>query len=332
MIDTANSAAPPKVSVVIPCFNAGQWLATSVTSALTQTHRDLEVVIVDDGSEDNSLEVAQRLAKSDTRVRVLARGRAGVEEARNLGIREGKGEWIAFLDADDWWESNKLKAQLSLAAVREELQLIGTYGRYWSQDGRRSAGALKLGPISDDDLAQLRLRFKPIWLLTPSVLAKRSALLSIGGFNVEFGGAAEDLDLWTRLAYTHHAAVVPEPLTNVRVSANSASMKRFSDIQRHTLWIRENLRRSQFGESSLNRAQFELWFNGLTPRARQHLYRTWRSGQLFRAGAARALNNDAIGGALLVAASFFVAPSIPGRKLATQASHFAKFMFASKLR
>jgi len=105
------------VSIVMPCFKAEKTLEKSVAGVLNQTHASLELLLVLDGIEDATWELATRLASKDSRVRVIAsRKNRGVSRSRNVGIRLAKGEWIAFCDADDWWVEDKLSHQLALAA------------------------------------------------------------------------------------------------------------------------------------------------------------------------------------------------------------------------
>ena len=101
------------VSVVMPAYNAAATLEASMRSVLEQSHAQLELVVIDDCSSDDSLAIAQRIAARDSRVLVLRLGvNAGVAAARNAGIQAGVGDWIAFLDSDDRWHPDKLRAQL----------------------------------------------------------------------------------------------------------------------------------------------------------------------------------------------------------------------------
>jgi GT2 family glycosyltransferase len=107
-------SGPPLVSVIVPAYNASRCLEESVTSAITQTLSNLEILIVDDGSTDNTLEVACRIARDDTRVRILSNARnAGAGAARNCARQHARGTWLAALDADDAWLPNRLEALLS---------------------------------------------------------------------------------------------------------------------------------------------------------------------------------------------------------------------------
>ena len=99
-----------RVSVVIPAYNAANFIRDTVDSALAQTHRDLEVIVVNDGSTDDTL---NRLQPYGSRIRVLDLANGGVARARNTGVKEATGSWIAFLDADDLWRPEKIERQLA---------------------------------------------------------------------------------------------------------------------------------------------------------------------------------------------------------------------------
>jgi len=124
------------VSVIMPVYNAGAWLRRAVDSVLAQSHRHLELVAVDDGSRDESLAILQAFARADERVCVHRQAvNGGVAAARNAGLAAAQGDYIAFLDADDWWHPDKLQRQL--ASLRASGALL-SYGDYWrvAEDGR----------------------------------------------------------------------------------------------------------------------------------------------------------------------------------------------------
>ena len=124
------------VSVVMPVYNAAAWLPRAVESVLAQSHRNLELVAVDDGSHDDSLAILRGFAQADARVRVQRQpANGGVAAARNAALAAARGNYVAFLDADDWWHPAKLERQLaSLRASGERI----SYAAYWrvAEDGR----------------------------------------------------------------------------------------------------------------------------------------------------------------------------------------------------
>src|SRR5262245_4518179 len=103
---------PPLASVIIPAYNAERFLRQAVESALAQSYPNVEVLVIDDGSTDGTRQLADELAKADGRLRVITQQNAGVGAARNRGIAEARGKYIAPLDADDFWYPEKLARQV----------------------------------------------------------------------------------------------------------------------------------------------------------------------------------------------------------------------------
>lgn len=100
------------VSIIIPAYNTEKYVHRAIESSIRQTHKNIEVIVIDDGSKDNTLEVARRYAEKDSRVRVFHKENGGVSSARNMGIREAHGEYITFLDSDDWFEDCAVESLL----------------------------------------------------------------------------------------------------------------------------------------------------------------------------------------------------------------------------
>ena len=216
------------VSVVIPAYNAAEFLPDSLASVFRQTYQPQEVLIVDDGSEDETSRVAQALEK---RVRYLRKPRGGPASARNLGIRAAQGEWIAFLDADDTWVPERLEQQLALARetgadlVFSDALILTRGGagarRRFAQYGSKvrliagNMGGVVAHPF------ELLLEIG-CFILTTTVLVRRESLLRVGLFDEDLY-CGEDMDLWLRLAVDCRFAVVNQPLVVRRVHGRNIS-------------------------------------------------------------------------------------------------------------
>jgi len=198
-----------KISVVIPAYNAAHFLPRCLNSVFTQTLQPAEVIVVDDGSTDNSAEVATRLG-----ARVVSRPNGGLSAARNTGVQSSGSEWVALLDADDMWEPEKLRAQAD--CVQSDTVLVYTGIRIFGDDGVRGTS-----PAVDPAEARKMLRYRnPI---TPSsVMARREALARNGGFREDIR-ACEDWEMWMRLERLGGFAAVPEALTDYYVYPTSMS-------------------------------------------------------------------------------------------------------------
>ena len=158
-----------KISVVIPAYKAEHYLPRCLESVCQQTLQPAEVIVVDDGSPDNSGEVARKLGAT-----VVTRPNGGLSAARNTGIQNASGDWIALLDADDLWAPEKLEAQAAIAGA--DTVLVYTGIAMFDDQGQRN-----ISPAVSPSRAKEMLRYRnPI---TPSsVIARREALLQHGGF------------------------------------------------------------------------------------------------------------------------------------------------------
>jgi len=207
----------PVVSVVIPTHNRSALLKLTLLTALWQRDVDLEVIVVDDGSTDDT--AATVASFSDPRVRLLRHDTPqGVTTARNHGIAEARGEWVAFLDDDDLWAPHKLSSQLEAAGSTATWVYVGDVEMDVEQ--RVIAG----GPPPPPDEVIRRLSATS---LIPGgcsgVIATRKAVASAGGFDPTFVNLA-DRDLWIRLARTGPLDWVCEPLVGYRVHQGQLSL------------------------------------------------------------------------------------------------------------
>ena len=204
--------AKPLVSVVMPCYNAAPYLAAAIGSALNQTYGHVEVVLVDDGSTDGSIDIAARLADYHPGRLILAHSnRMGPYPARNQALRIIRGELVAFLDADDWWDATALqKLHLAMTTAQAEIAYCG-----WQNVGEGIHSAPYVPPAyeADDPVAHF-LRSCP-WPIH-AALVRRSVVDRLGVFS-ERRFASMDYDFWLRaLAVTRRIVRVPEVLAFYR--------------------------------------------------------------------------------------------------------------------
>lgn len=210
----------PALTIIIPAYNVERYVLDAVQSALGQTYRDLEVVVVDDGSTDRTAELLASV--EDPRLRVIRQENRGLSGARNAGIRAARGRYIGFLDADDRWMPEKAEHQL---AVMEADSLIGiTYchSRYIDEAGAET-GRVLFSRSRQPTLAQMIRRNRVGNGSTPIV---RAACFEEAGYFDETLRSCEDWEMWVRiLRQTPYVArLVPEILTCYRVNTESLSM------------------------------------------------------------------------------------------------------------
>lgn len=192
------------VTVIIPTYNRRESLARALDSVIAQTVRPLEILVIDDGSTD---ETEEFLAEAFGDVRYFFQENRGVSAARNRGIAEARGDWIAFLDSDDEWKPEKLERQL--AAVREapDVQIVHTE-EIWIRNGRRVNPMKKHAKAGGLIFRQCL----PLCAISPSsVMIHRDLFDRVGVFD-ESLPACEDYDLWLRICAGHPVLFLEEPL------------------------------------------------------------------------------------------------------------------------
>ena len=189
------------ISVVIPLYNKEKQIRRTLETVLSQTFQDFEIVIVNDGSTDRSVDEVLKI--KDERIHIFHQANAGVSAARNRGIEEAKGEYIAFLDADDEWDVNYLQAQTDLLNKYAECKVFACNYYFRNLKNRITLTKINNLPFHETD-GILSNYFKvascsnsPLW--TSAVMVSKDAIVSIGGFPVGVK-SGEDLLTWARLA------------------------------------------------------------------------------------------------------------------------------------
>ena len=195
------------ISVVVPLYNKESSVSQTLQTVLNQSYQDFEIVIVNDGSTDRSVEEAEKV--KDNRIRIIHQSNSGVSAARNKGIVEAKGEYIAFLDADDEWDKDYLLTQYTLTQKYPECIVFACNYEFKDSQGKVSKTILhKIPFVTSDGLLANYFEVAsnshpPLW--TSAVMVSRNALLSVGGFPVGIR-SGEDLLTWARLVVCYSIA------------------------------------------------------------------------------------------------------------------------------
>lgn len=218
----------PLVSIIIPCHNAGSYVQEAIQSALNQSYKPIEIIVVDDGSTDDSAKIAQSFGKQ---VVFYQQPQSGPGKARNYGVQQAKGEYIAFLDADDLLDPAFIHD--SLTALRSTAQGAYTYSRM--QKFGKQSGLAETIPFDAGFLVR-RSNFVGIGVVMP-----KSLFQSVGGFD-EHLTAFEDWDLWLKLlSKGHHGTLIDKPLYKWRFhtseTRNQLNSTRLHQLRRQ-IWSR----------------------------------------------------------------------------------------------
>ena len=209
------------VSVVIPNYNGAPFLKRAIESVIFQTYSNIEIIVIDDGSTDNSLEV---LAEFESKVTLLKSANLGAAAARNKGIRVALGEYIALMDSDDVWIKNKLELQIGLIES-QSLDLVYCNGQEFSEE--TTSGAIHEARYSGDCYKYFRkFPTRGIIELGCSSAVFRSSLLPQSGiFDESFSGAAEDWDFFRRYSRYAKVGFCPEILVKYRRHSGSITAR-----------------------------------------------------------------------------------------------------------
>lgn len=202
---------PPKVSVVIATYNTGPYICEAVESVLTQTYRDFEIIVIDDGSTDDTRE---RLSRFQQQIIYIYQENRERSAARNHGIRVAQGEYVAFLDADDYWLPDKLEKQISVLENDPDLAAVNCWMKPFYGDEMLPdiAGAAF-------DRRNIHNAFEELLLektMPLCAVMRKACLESVGAFD-ETISCIEDWDLWLRLTLQYRVDIVPEVLAYYRL-------------------------------------------------------------------------------------------------------------------
>jgi glycosyltransferase involved in cell wall biosynthesis len=196
----------PAVSVVIPAFNRASVIANAIQSVLGQSFRELELIVVDDGSRDATAETVLAISQSDSRIRLIRhQSNRGAQAARNAGIRAALGEWVAFLDSDDIWLTSSLEVRLAAARSRN-VDVVHSLG-FVLRFGGGEPETFDVPALCGNVYHQLLRAAGPLF---QALLVKARALSAIGGLDEDIV-AYQEWDTAIRLAKRFEFAFVPEP-------------------------------------------------------------------------------------------------------------------------
>ncbi len=231
----------PAISVIIPAYNCELFIREAITSVQTQSFQDFEIVVVNDGSTDQTLSIVESMAKDDQRIKVLSQSNSGKPSvARNVAIKNSTGEFLCFLDGDDVFLPSKFEKEINLFLKYPQVNVVFHDVRFLNENDNSSVDKVSyLGRVNftetakdyitpDQDRVYLckdnYYNFMSAYfasVLVSAVMIRRSCLLSLTVWFPENIVIGEDIDLWFRLALTNRFAYLDEPLSHYRQHDNS---------------------------------------------------------------------------------------------------------------
>jgi glycosyltransferase involved in cell wall biosynthesis len=207
----------PKISVIIPAYNSEKTIGQTIQSVLNQTFTDLELIVINDGSQDSTLEIITQI--KDPRIKVFSYSNAGGNISRNRGLQRAVGEFVSFLDADDLWTPDKLQSQLKALQENVTTKVAYSWTDYINTNGEFILSGKRVnvnGNVYENLLLNNFLENGS------NPLICRKSLITLDGFD-ESLSAAQDWDMWLRLASKFDFICVPSVQILYRISANSVS-------------------------------------------------------------------------------------------------------------
>lgn len=230
----ANAPAGPLVSVIVPAFNAERYLGEALQSVLGQTYPHLEVLVVDDGSADRSVEIARGFGD---RVRVFTQANGGPAAARNRGLENAKGAYVSFLDADDTWLPDKTERQVAFMEAHPEVGV--SYGPCLFVKNGRELTRIGWEPEKfPEGWIFEHLLLERGFISINTVMVRRRCLERVGSFN-ESLRTAEDTNMFLRLARQCRFGFIPDPLARYRW--HETSLTKRTDVERGTFRALEHI-------------------------------------------------------------------------------------------
>jgi glycosyltransferase involved in cell wall biosynthesis len=205
-------------SIIMPAYNAESTIYDSIESVIKQSYEKWELIIINDGSTDDTIKVVSQF--KDSRIKLISQENKGVAEARNTGIRFSNGDFIAFLDSDDIWDEKKLEIQINYLTVND-IDLLHTDFFYFSTNITDRKYKKYIEPYNFDLSDHEKLLINDV-IVASSVIIRKNTINSVGYFDSSFYGV-EDWDYWIRLSKDHKIGKIDNPLTYYRENMKGIS-------------------------------------------------------------------------------------------------------------
>jgi glycosyltransferase involved in cell wall biosynthesis len=209
------------VTVLMPVYNGERYLASALESVLGQTFAQFQLLVIDDGSTDNSLKILRRYARHDVRLKIVSRENRGLVATLNEGLETARGDFVARMDADDIALPRRLEMQVAHLEAHDDVVCLGGYYELIDYLGRYLTTMM---PPHDHAALESQLLAGHTPICHPSAMMRRAVAIGAGGYDPKMM-LAEDLDLWLRLGEVGNLAVLPAPVVQYRLHGKSVSEK-----------------------------------------------------------------------------------------------------------
>lgn len=241
----------------MPAFNTARYIAEAIESVRAQTVTDWRLLVIDDGSKDDTLAIAQKIAAVDSRISVLTQPNAGIANTLNSGLEMlDDAEWVFLMHADDVMMPNRLERQAAFIRANPDLAVASSLVYYINCAGKTVGRGRS--PFTDPKAVEAAVkRAEMIAVNHPACALRRSAVRSVGGYRQAFW-PAEDCDLWSRIVeHGYRVAVQDEFLLKYRIHGTSASISRARLIQQKTIWLERCILARRKGDAEPTWEQFQ---------------------------------------------------------------------------
>ncbi len=248
------------ISVIIPAYNAAQYIQETLDSVLNQTFQEFEIIVVDDGSTDATVNIINRYANKDNRIQLVQQQNGGSSKARNTGIALARYDWIAPVDSDDVLLPQRFEKQLQAAAKHPEVIGWGTYATRITPEGHPYS-VQETGPTTLEEFHRMRYETGEILVMpASSVLLRKDIVQKVGGYKTK---TLEDLILLDDMAAYGPILVIPEYLVLYRMhlSSKTGTFNRFRNQRAHFCYLEEKARRRARGQTFISLEEFLVNFH-----------------------------------------------------------------------
>lgn len=267
------------LSILLPAYNAERYLKEAIDSTLAQTYADFELLLIDDGSTDDTLQIMREYEQQDERVRLITHANWGMGASLNHAIEEARHDWLVRMDADDVMLPYRLERQVAFVTENPDVGVASCLVEYIDATGR-VIGKYTSDLTTREAFFSMRSKNTVIGFHHPGVIMRKDLVQQVGGYRPQYW-SADDLDLWSQLAELNTVILVqPEYLVRYRIHGGSVSHKRAREQQMKVRWVEHSMLARRSGRRELTLEEFVALEDSMPSLVRANRFRT-ESGKIF---------------------------------------------------